>query len=42
MVGSMMLMVVMFYFGQAMIDKHREKHGSRNDISLLYEKTPKR
>lgn len=36
-VGQMMLLVVMFYFGQSMIDKYRETHGSRNDLSLLYE-----
>ena len=37
-VGFMMLMVVVFYFG----NEARLNHGSRNDLSLLYKKTPKR
>lgn len=38
MVGGMMLMVVVFYFG----NEARLNNGSRNDLSLLYKKPGKR
>jgi hypothetical protein len=37
-VGGMMLMVVVSYFG----NEARLNYGSRNDLSLLYQKTGKR